>query len=268
MREKREEENGFRPPKASELLADALRSRILLEALPPGTPLPSEADLVAQSRLSRASVRETLRVLEAEGLIEITRGRGGGARVSEADPWPAIRLLALTMVRLGAPLRDLFALRTIFEPTVAALAARGATPEQREALVVAAKHDHIEEMDAQGATATMGDFHKLIGQASGNKLVATMQTVLDEVTRLHTRTETLTESDLRDTVRAHTRIAAAIAAGDADGASAAMTRHVRKYERRMAEVGRLEEPVMAHAHWHNPRAAELGGQLLFPVASA
>lgn len=229
--------------------------------------MPSEADLVTQSRLSRASVRETLRVLEAEGLIEITRGRGGGARVREVDPWPAIRLLALTMVRLGAPLRDLFALRATFEPAVAALAAKAATPEQREALLVAARHDRIGKMNLQEATESMGNFHVLVGEATGNKLVRTVDTVLDEVTRLHTRTETLTAADIRQTVRAHARIAAAIAAGDAEEASAVMTSHLRTYERRMAQMGRLDEPVMPHAQWHNPRATELGGQLLFPATS-
>jgi DNA-binding FadR family transcriptional regulator len=267
MRTRHDEWNGFRPPKASELLADALRSRILLEGLPPGTPLPSEADLVAQSKLSRASVRETLRVLEAEGLIEITRGRGGGAQVREADPWPAIRLMALTMVRLGAPLRDLFALQSSFEPMVAGLAAQAATPEQRQALLVAAKHEHLGTMDVEAATGTLGDFHVLIGEATGNKLVATVQTMLDEVSRLHTRTETLTQADLRETARAHVRIATAIADGDVDAARAAMTRHIRKYERRMDEMGRLDEPVIPNAQWHNPRAAELGGLLQFPASA-
>ena len=55
-------------PKASDVLAEKLRELILSRALAEGTPLPTERELVAQSGLSRTSVREALRVLETEGV--------------------------------------------------------------------------------------------------------------------------------------------------------------------------------------------------------
>ena len=68
-------------PKASDVLADALRARIRSGEWPEGLALPTERDLSAQAGLSRTSVREALRMLELDGLIEIRPGRGGGARV-------------------------------------------------------------------------------------------------------------------------------------------------------------------------------------------
>ena len=69
-------------PKASDVLAARLRDLILRGALVPGDPLPAERDLVIESGLSRAPVREALRVLESEGLIATRPGRTGGSIVT------------------------------------------------------------------------------------------------------------------------------------------------------------------------------------------
>ena len=58
-------------PKASDVLANELRERILSGDYPEGTPLPPERELVVQTRMSRTTVREALRVLEVQGLIRI-----------------------------------------------------------------------------------------------------------------------------------------------------------------------------------------------------
>src|SRR5919107_900384 len=73
-------------PKASALLADELRARILGTGLEPGSPLPSEPEIIEQSGLGRASVREALRLLEAQGLVVIRRGSHGGIFVAQPDP--------------------------------------------------------------------------------------------------------------------------------------------------------------------------------------
>src|SRR5690606_27239204 len=68
-------------PKASDVLAERLRQMILSGQIQPGHQLPAERELVKETSLSRASVREALRILELEGLIETRRGRGGGSVV-------------------------------------------------------------------------------------------------------------------------------------------------------------------------------------------
>ena len=62
-------------PKAADVLAGILREKILTGDLDEGMPLPNERDLGSQSGLSRASVREALRILEGEGLIATRVGR-------------------------------------------------------------------------------------------------------------------------------------------------------------------------------------------------
>ncbi len=61
--------------KTSDVLASELRRQILSGVLPPGASLPVERDLIAQSGLSRSSVREALRILEAESLVSTRPGR-------------------------------------------------------------------------------------------------------------------------------------------------------------------------------------------------
>src|SRR5260370_24123938 len=71
----------LRVPKSSDVLADALRERILRGDFPEDTALPPERELVKQTRMSRATVREALRILEVQGLVRVKTGRAGGAYV-------------------------------------------------------------------------------------------------------------------------------------------------------------------------------------------
>src|SRR6202020_1199423 len=68
-------------PKASDVLAREIRERILSGELVEGTALPAERELVKQTQMSRATVREALRILEVQNLIRVRAGRAGGAFV-------------------------------------------------------------------------------------------------------------------------------------------------------------------------------------------
>ena len=83
----------LRSVKASIAVAAELRSRIARGALAPDAPLPVEDDLAVELGCSKPVVREALRILETEGLVEVRRGVGGGARVRH----PSISDAAKTM---------------------------------------------------------------------------------------------------------------------------------------------------------------------------
>src|SRR6202040_3760480 len=68
-------------PKASDVLARELRERILSGELVEGIALPPERELVKQTQMSRATVREALRILEVQNLVRVRAGRAGGAFV-------------------------------------------------------------------------------------------------------------------------------------------------------------------------------------------
>lgn len=241
-------ENRPRVPKASDLLADDLRRRVIGEGLEPGTPLPSETDLVAEWGFSRATVREALRLLEVDGLIRIKRGPGGGITVGRPEPSHVTRSLALLLSVDEAPLRDLFDFRKLVEPPAAAMAAASASDVQRQALAAIA--DGTAEV-GERQDGDRVDLHLLLAEASHNALLRVVQVVVGEVVGRYTDDEPLPDPDLEVLDRAHRRIARSVADGKGEAAARAMLRHLERFEQRVGEAGRLDEPVIPRARWRD-----------------
>lgn len=100
-----------RPPTAHEAVLAELRRRILSAALPSGAPLRQE-ELAAELGVSRVPLREALRMLESEGLVEYSAHRG-------------YRVVALSL----ADLEEIYHLRALVEDDLARRATTGAGPE-------------------------------------------------------------------------------------------------------------------------------------------
>jgi DNA-binding transcriptional regulator YhcF (GntR family) len=69
----------------SQNIVEQIRETIISGRLKPGDRLPSEKDLSVEFGVSKASLREALRALEALGMLEVKQGMGGGAFVTEVD---------------------------------------------------------------------------------------------------------------------------------------------------------------------------------------
>ena len=117
-------------PKASDILASQLRQMIVQGELRPGSLLPSERDLVAESGLSRTSVRDALRVLESEGFVTTKVGRSGGSVVTLPGRDVVARSVELFVRTHGIRLDSLLECRVAVEPTLARLAARHRTKQE------------------------------------------------------------------------------------------------------------------------------------------
>src|ERR1700739_3820688 len=116
-------------PKASDVLAHQLRERILSGELPEGTALPPERELVKQTQMSRATVREALRILEVQKLVRVRAGRAGGAFVQR--PTTRSMTSSVSMLIRGQKIKlvDLMETREALEPFCAELAARKRTDD-------------------------------------------------------------------------------------------------------------------------------------------
>jgi len=92
----------IRPLKTGEMIASYLRGKIVRGELAEGDCLPSEVELMRQFDVSRPTLREAFRILEAESLIGVRRGSRGGAQVLEPDPAVAARHVGCSC-SCGAP---------------------------------------------------------------------------------------------------------------------------------------------------------------------
>lgn len=174
-----------RVPKAAELIADALRQRIAKGELLVGDALPSEADLMVDFNVSRASLREALRILEAEALIEVKRGAQGGARIRLPQEDTAARSMGLLLQVRGATLKDMFDARLIIEPPLMNQVALNRTEDD---LAVFRAHlereSKVVEKSALFAPAA-AEFHRILVSRAGNVALAIIVGMLDEVYLRH-----------------------------------------------------------------------------------
>lgn len=200
------------PTSLGEAVADHLGKAIAEGRLKPGERL-IEVQLCEEFGVSRTPLREALRVLAAEGLVELSSRRG--ARVAE-----------LSRQSVG----DVFAVRTALEGLAATLAAAQITREEIT---------RLEELNAEMRAAVTGgeparfftlntEFHRLIAYASGNTY---LETLLATAAARSFRPLLLWgsgASHLLDSSDDHARIAKALRQGDADEARARMERHIAK----------------------------------------
>lgn len=225
-------------PKAAEVIADDLRTEIIVKGLAPGSPLPSEPELMTRYQFSRASVREALRLLESDGLIYIKRGPRGGVRVSHPDDSHVSRSFSLLFATRGTLLRDLIAFRQMLEPEAASRAALHATAAQHERL-----------MEATEESGRGDNFHNVLLDCTGNEMLRVTLTAVQRLSEWHIPMERLGSEEIVGAHKAHRRIALAIVRGDGEAAAKGMLHHLQSFEHVLHDLGRLDEPIIPPEHW-------------------
>lgn len=228
-----------RLPKASDAVVQGLRSWIISRELPVGHRLPGEIELAERYGVGRAAVREALRLLERDGLVEVRRGVNGGIFVRHPEIGQVGEVVSLLFATQGTTIGEWVDFRLLVEPAGAELAARHATEAQREQL--STPTDAAESVDLPHVP----DLHMMVAQASGNGVLAValgaMRPSFDE----HFRPSRISDSDLAATDAAHRKIVRRILAGDGPGARRAMTVHLLAYQDYMRAQGLLTEPFIA-----------------------
>ncbi|WP_137389873.1 FadR/GntR family transcriptional regulator [Rhodoligotrophos defluvii] len=226
-------------PKASDVLANRLRNMILGGQLTTGDPLPTERELVAETGLSRSSVREALRILEIEGLINTRPGRTGGSVVTLPGRASIVRSMELFVRTHGVRLEALLECRIGLEPFLARLAARNRTQSALQEIRDLHKAFIASVDDVPRYKRVNLEWHLAVARASGNEpLTAFMEAIAEPIMDAAGYQQVTTDEIRRKTVRAHERILRAIEAQDEDAAFAAMERHVSAYGKIVREAMR------------------------------
>ena len=117
-----------RAPKTAELIATLYRRQIVRGELRPGDTLPSEQQLMGQFGVSRPTLREAFRILEAEDLISVKRGSRGGARVTQPSLSVAARYVGLLLQVQGTTIADVYEARMVLEPACGCSSWRASGP--------------------------------------------------------------------------------------------------------------------------------------------
>lgn len=174
-----------RVPKAAELIADSLRERVVKGDLQEDDMLPSEADLIVEFQVSRASLREALRILETEGLIEVRRGANGGARIRLPREDTAARSMGMLLQLRGASLKNMFDARLILEPPIIHQLALHRTEADLEALRAHIAYERENVTNTRLFAPAAAEFHHLLVSRSGNIVLALIVGMLDELYLRH-----------------------------------------------------------------------------------
>src|SRR3984893_17155918 len=158
-------------PKASDVLARELRERILSGELAEGIALPAERELVKQTQMSRATVREALRILEVQNLVRVRAGRAGGAFVQRPTTKSMASSVTLMIRGRRIKLVDLMETREALEPFCAELAARNRTADDLTELDRANEALSDPEADLEQFLQANLDWHVGVALASHNELL-------------------------------------------------------------------------------------------------
>lgn len=212
-----------------------IEQKILDGTIRAGEKLPSERDLMAALGVSRTSVREALRALEAMGIIEsrVGSGRDSGSVVTGQSTTALTNLLRLHLALTQTSLADLVETRVALERTAARGAASAHTDADLERLTGLLAAMRSTELEYPQFNALDTEFHVSIARISGNALSANLMQALrgaveSEMTAVFTRLpEWRTVADAL--TNEHEGILRAIEKGDGDAAAELVTCHIERF---------------------------------------
>lgn len=222
--------------KAAELIADELRELIVCGGKA-GDYLLAERLLIERFEVSRPTLREALRVLESEGLVEIRRGVRGGAVVREPAIEDLARHFGIFLQLRNVTYEDTFVVRTIVEPAAARMSAEriaGGTDPAPLTEALAREAEALESPDDPSALSdALVQFHDAVLEACGSTTLRALGKLLETVGASHTHHSMAAISGAkarleaaRKSHEAHWALAAAILAGDPDRAAHLMGAHL------------------------------------------
>ena len=193
-----------------------------------GDQLPSERELAETFRVSRSSVREAIKTLENEGMV-MTRP-GSGTFITAVNVEAIIPSLASLLSRGKDALVDLFEMRCLVEPSIAALAAERATPA--DILRLKAICTEQEQQINRDTPAVESDaaFHLTIGQATHNAALQRLVASIVEILKPVREKSLQTPGRAHKSLASHREILVAIERHDPELARQAMQRHIQAVE--------------------------------------
>lgn len=222
--------------RVSQVIVEQIRVLLKEERLRPGDRLPSERELCVHFGVSRVTVREALRILEASGLVEIRVGARGGAFVTTP-----------TSRRVGEGLADLLSLspltaaevteaRLVFELGIVPLIVERATPDDLDALR-AMCDEHAEALErGEYSMELSADFHIRVAACTHNAAIEMLVGSFHGPLLMSLRQAQTVEPQMGQVgSKEHREFVEAVAARDLDAAMATMRAHLERTASRVKD---------------------------------
>lgn len=217
---------GALPTGAAKVTVDLLGRRIANDVYLPGQIMPTEAELAESLSVSRATIRDAVKVLSGKGLVRTARRYG--TRVRPVEEW---NLLDADVVswhehkhpRLMLMFSETTELRSLIEPGAAALAAERATPEQAATIMSAAQALNPDQTDLAMLFDADCRFHATILEATGNLMMVQLRPLILTMLRISYDYGVIgAGGDLSATRQGHVDVAEAICAKNPEAARRSM----------------------------------------------
>ena len=201
---------------------DELMKYILQKPVEPGQKIPNEFELAEQFGVGRSTVREAVKGLVSRGILEVRRGSGTyviNTNPIEADPLGFGKIEDKYKLAL-----DLFDVRLMIEPEIAALACRNASAQELKDLKRLC--DEMEHLYRSGCNHISKDieFHTCIARCSKNHVAQTLIPVIN--TAVYTFANLTHHMLMEETIRTHRAVTDSIRKRDSAGAKYAMMMHL------------------------------------------
>ena len=206
-------------------IAESIRKSIVKGQFRIGDKLPPEVKLCELLKVSRSSIREAFRQLQAEGYVELLPGKGAFVRDNQSHDYNTVRRW---FIAASPNLRDFTEVREALEPLAARMAVERGTAAETKTLekihndfAAAAKENNVSTL------ASLDEkFHTQIVAMSHNSLLGNINDILNSELKEYRIRSISVKSNSENTVREHEKILAGIREKDATAAASAMLSHL------------------------------------------
>jgi len=228
-------------PKAPQIVAGRIKKQIVSGLLKEGDVLQAEGKLMEEFGVSRPTIREAFRILEAEHLITVARGARGGAIIHAPNPGLIANYALMVLQSEGTTVTEVYEARLAFEPSAVRFVVERSA-DLAPAILRKVLEDEREQFeDPVAFAACVARFHRILVELSGNKPLIHLWAALHEVIERHQalvvsmqrRGASLETARLAAAsgLRSQEKLVELIEAGDTDQAEAHWRRHMLRATR-------------------------------------
>jgi GntR family transcriptional regulator, transcriptional repressor for pyruvate dehydrogenase complex len=254
---------------AAHQIAEQIRLGIMRGELPPGQRLPSESELAAEFSVSRGTIRETMKLLSAQRLVEATRGAAGGTFVRLPEPVDVAAAMGDTITLWfnagSTSVAEVNDAREWIERACTIMAARHRSEEELESIRATVEAMEAPGIDMDEMLEIDIDFHVAVSRAAHNAVLELAMNAI-HIVRPYTNTMIMPLLSIPMIAQQHRAIFEAVAVRDEERARAAFDVHVAHLEevrqRALADRRADEVPVSELTHEAHPDVERIRARIL------